>query len=335
MKRLAIFAPNWLGDAVMALPAIADIHRADPSAGIVIAARPAVAPLFALVPGVTEVVELPGPGGLAGLAAWRELGGELRDHGPFDAAILLPNSYRTALAAARAGIPERWGYRTDWRGHLLTRAVAPLRDVHQVDYYRELVRALGFPNGSPDPTLVVRESDRESAARLLGRAGWDGRAPLVALAVGAAYGGAKKWPAASFGELAQGLATEGVVSVVVGSAADADAARDVVERAGPEAAPIDLAGRTDLPTLAGVFALCRAAVSNDSGAMHVAAALGLSVTAVFGPTNERATAPRAAGVHVVTHPVWCRPCMLRECPIDHGCMRGIGAARVLETVRIR
>ncbi len=333
MTRLAIFAPNWLGDAVMALPAIADIRRANPAAAIAVAARPAVAPLFQLVPGIDDVVEVSRPSGA--LAGWRELGRELRERGAFDAAVLLPNSYRTALMAVRAGIPERWGYRTDWRGHLLTRAIAPPRDTHQVDYYRELARALGCPNGPAEPTLAPRDGDRDAAAQLLRDAGWDGRAPLVALAPGAAYGGAKKWPAASFAELAAGLAADGVASVLVGSPADADTAAEIVSTAGGSATLLNLIGRTDLPALAGVFALCRAAVSNDSGAMHVAAAVGIPVTAVFGPTNERATAPRAAHVQVLTHPVWCRPCMLRECPIDHGCMRGIGAARVLETVRFR
>ena len=333
MTRLAIFAPNWLGDAVMALPAIADIHRAAPDASITIAARPSVAPLFQLVPGIAEAVELARP--RAVLAGWRELGRELRGREPFDTAILFPNSYRTALVASRAGIPERWGYRTDWRGHLLTRAVTPPHDVHQADYYRELVRALGFPNGPPDPVLAVREGDRAAATMLLQASGWDGRAPLVALAPGAAYGGAKKWPARAFAELVRGLADDGVTCVLVGSATDADATREITTLAGPGAAVLDIAGRTDVPTLAGVVALARAAVSNDSGAMHVAAAVGTPVTALFGPTNEHATAPRAGHVRVLTHPVWCRPCMLRECPIDHSCLEGIGAPRVLDTVRAR
>ncbi len=334
MTRLAIFAPNWLGDAVMALPAIADVRRAEPSACMAVAARASVAPLFRLVPGVDDTILLDDPRGVRGISAWRELGRELRAAGPFDAAILFPNAYRSALAASRAGIPERWGYRTDWRGHLLTRAVPPPRGGHQVDYYRALVQALGFANGSSDPTLVVGRTEREDAAAMLRAAGWDGRSPLVALAAGAAYGGAKRWPPASFAELAVALARDGISSVLVGGPGDAAAGRDIVEAAG--AAPLlNLIGRTSLPELAGVFTLCRAAVSNDSGAMHVAAAVGIPVTAVFGPTDEHATAPRAAHVTVVTHAVWCRPCMMRECPIDHRCMRGIPAGRVLESLGAR
>jgi lipopolysaccharide heptosyltransferase II len=331
VTRLLILAPNWLGDAVMALPAIADVRRALPDTRLTVAARGSVAPLFALVPAIDEPVVIDAPHRVRTIGGWRDIGRELRDQGPWEAALLLPNSFRAALMASRAGIPERWGYRTDWRGRLLTRAVAPPRRVHQVDYYRELVRALGFPNGAAEPVLAVGEAPRAAAREILRNAGWDGRTPLVALAPGAAYGGAKRWPPASFAELANGLARDGVACVLVGSPGDAATGREVAAAAG--ASLLDVIGRTDLPALAGVFALSRAVVSNDSGAMHVAAAVGTPVTAVFGPTDERATAPRAPHVTVLTHAVWCRPCMMRECPIDHRCMRGIRADRVLRTLR--
>jgi lipopolysaccharide heptosyltransferase II len=331
MNRLVLFAPNWLGDAVMALPAIADVRRALPDAFVAVAARPSIAPLFALVPGIDGVTALETPRGMRSVSAWREIGRELKDGG-FDTAILFPNSYRAALVAARAGIPERWGYRTDWRGYLLTRPVAAPSGVHQVDYYRRLVEALGFPNGSADPVLRIDEAVRARSAALLTEAGWDGKAPLVALAPGAAYGGAKRWPPASFGELATALAGDGVTSVLVGSAADQATGAEVLAAA-PATPVVNLIGRTDLAGLAGVFAHCRAVVSNDSGAMHVAAAVGVHVTALFGPTRENETAPRSANVELLIHPVWCRPCMLRECPIDHQCMRGIGVDRVFRSAR--
>jgi heptosyltransferase-2 len=342
VTRFVILAPNWLGDAVMALPAIADVRRQEASASITVAARAAVAPLFELVPGVDRVVVLDGSRDakvrarrIGVIAAWRELGQELRDQGPFETAILLPNSYRTALMASRAGIPEVWGYRTDWRGRLLTRAVAAPRGVHQADYYRELVRALGFPNGDAHPTLVVGETHRALAGAGLTDAGWDGRVPLVALAAGAAYGGAKRWPPERFAELTRGLGKDGIATVLVGSREDGEVARAIVQLVGSNSMMFNLVGATSLPALAGVFSQCRAVVSNDSGAMHVAAAVGVPVTAVFGPTNEHATAPRAPHVTILTHPVWCRPCMMRECPIDHRCMRGIPASRVRETLEAR
>jgi len=236
--------------------------------------------------------------------------------------------------------------------------------------------------------VTVPPSARDAGRTLLVESGWNGRTPLVAIAPGAAYGGAKRWPPESFAELADGLGADGVQCVVVGTTADAATARDVArafsasarkpfgratadapkreERKGGQArdrgpalrqaqgipsvsrderaALLDVVGRTDLPTLAGVLANCRALVTNDSGAMHLAAAVGISVTAMFGPTNEQATSPHVADLRpqpappsprltILTHAVWCRPCMLRECPLDHRCMRGIEVATVLAAAR--
>ena len=337
MNRLVILAPNWLGDAVMALPAIADVRRAAPVASITVAARASIAPLFAMAPDVDETLTL-GDDEAEALAAQR-----------FDTALLLPNSTRAAIVARRARIAERWGYRTGWRGSLLTRAIPAPRGVHQIEYYQHLARALGFSSGPAEPHVTVSREAQEAGLTLLMEAGWNGQKPLVALAPGAAYGGAKRWPPEYFAELADGLAADGVQCVMVGTAADAATARDVARAfqardRGPErAALLDLVGRTDLPTLAGVFGICRALVTNDSGAMHLAAAVGISVTAMFGPTNEQSTSPHIADLRspataspqttILTHAVWCRPCMLRECPLDHRCMRGIEVAMVLEAAR--
>jgi heptosyltransferase-2 len=315
VKSLLIVAPNWLGDAVMALPAIADIRLAAPNAAITIAARPSIRWLFSLAGGDYAHVGAVANG--------------------YDSALLLPNSFRSALDVWRARIPERCGYRTDWRGALLTRAVEPPRRGHQIEYYQHLVRELGFPNGSAEPRLAVTDVIRSNGADTLARAGWDRKSPLVAFAPGAAYGGAKRWPPEYFADLAAALAADGVGVVLVGSAADVPTAKDIAARLASSNGRVrllNLVGATDLPALAGVLVTCRALVTNDSGAMHLAAALGVRVTAVFGPTNERETAP--AGPHaVLTNDVACRPCMLRECPIDHRCMRGVGVDRVLAETR--
>ena len=332
MNRLVILAPNWLGDAVMALPAIADVRRAAPAAAIAVAARAAIAPLFGLVPDVNETIVLERPAALHDVHAWRTLGAELSG-ARFDTALLLPNSMRAALVASRAGIPERWGYRTAWRGSLLTRAIHPPSGLHQVEYYQQLVHALGFVNGPVEPRVTVSHDARDAGVRALTSAGWDGRAPLVALAPGAAYGGAKRWPPAYFGELADALGADGVSCVLVGGAADAATGAEVTALSGRHARLVNLMGRTDLATLAGVMAACRALVTNDSGAMHLGAAVGVSVTAVFGPTDEHATGPLGDAHVVLTHEVWCRPCLLRECPLDHSCMRGIGVPDVLDAAR--
>jgi heptosyltransferase-2 len=315
MNRLVILAPNWLGDAVMALSAIADVRRQWPGARITMAARPLIAPLFELAPGVDGVIDV------------EQLDQLTSD---FDTALLLPNSFRSALLVKRAGIPERWGYRTQWRAALLTRAITPTRGLHQAEYYQHLVHALGAPNGSIEPRLVVNDGVRERGRRLLTDAGWDGVTPIVALAPGAAYGGAKRWPPESFAELARALASDGVRSVMIGSAADAPTAAEVARSCD---GVWSLVGRTDLPALAGVLMHCRTLVTNDSGAMHLAAACGVTVTAVFGPTDERATRPLGDAHVVITNPVWCRPCMLRECPLDHRCLRGVAPDEVAAAAR--
>ena len=334
MKRLVILSPNWLGDAVMALPAIADVRRGAPDATIAVAARAAVAPLFQLVPGVNETIVLPKPPAIHNLGRWATVGAEVAGRA-FDVALLLPNSMHAALLVSRAGIPERWGFRTSWRGRLLTRAIARTPGLHQVASYQQLVERLGFPGVAAAPRIDVPPAAREAAARLLAAEGWDGRSPLVALAPGAAYGGAKRWPPVYFAELAAALGADGVGCVMIGSAADAATGEEIARAiAGARGrAVINVIGRTDLPALAGVLTLCRALVTNDSGAMHLAAAAGVSVTAVFGPTDETATRPIGDAHAVLTHPVWCRPCMLRECPLDHRCMRGVGVEDVLASAR--
>jgi len=324
VTRLVVFAPNWLGDAVMALPALTDVQRAEPAATVHVAARASIAPLYSLVSGIEHVVVLDGAGDAAALRAQG-----------YDAALLLTNSFNTALLARRAGIAERWGYRADFRGPLLTRAVLRPVAVHQAEYYQHLARALGFASGPLEPQLDLPAAIREDAADLLRRAGWDGRNPLVAIAPGAAYGGAKRWPARSFAEVARDLLASGATPVLVGNAADAPAGADVITAIGAGGAALNLIGGTDLRALGGVLVQCRALLTNDSGAMHFAAALGIGVVALFGPTNERETSPLGRGRRVVlTHDVWCRPCMQRECPLTHRCMRGISAAAVYDAVRI-
>jgi heptosyltransferase-2 len=338
VRRVIIFAPNWLGDAVMALPAIADVRRGSPGATLAIAAQPSVAPLYSMVPSVDEVLTI--KRGARSVFFGRDVAGGSARSGEASA-ILLPNSFRSALIAWRAGIAERSGYRTDLRGMLLTRAVdPPPPGTHQVDAYQRLVEALGFASESSEPRLEVPRAARTAAACLLKESGWDGQRPLAAIAPGAAFGEAKRWAPASFAAVARVLAQEGLQPVVVGSAADRTAGEAIEAAVDHRGRVLNIIGRTDLPALAGVLAGSRVLISNDSGAMHLGAALGVPVTAIFGPTDERVVAPRAPRsdpakrpLRILTHDVWCRPCWLRECPLDHACMRGIGVDQVVDAAR--
>lgn len=328
VTRLVVVAPNWLGDAVMALPALADVYRASPGTHITVAARPSVAPMFTMVRGVSEVLSFDPRG-----PWWRDMAAPLRARA-FDGALLLPNSFHSAFVVTRAGIRERWGYATDLRGPLLTRRAAPPVRLHQAAYYQRLTQALGFASGPLEPRLDVGEAAQATASGVLREAGWDGRAPFVAIAPGAAYGRAKRWPAASFAAAALQLSRDGLLTVLIGSAADAPAGDEVTRALGSRAKPVNIIGRTDLPTLGGVLRQSRGIITNDSGAMHLAAALGVCVTAPFGPTDERATRPLGrAPVAILTHDVWCRPCMLRDCPLGHACMRGVTPDAVSRAAR--
>ena len=339
-----IVAPNWLGDAVMALPAVADIRRHFAGTRITVAARRSIAPLFSMVDDVDAVLVLPGRGGFAALTSWTADSAALAAEG-FDTAVLFPNSFAAALAVSRARIGERWGFRTDWRQRLLTRAVPKASGaLHQAAYYQALTAGLGMASGPLNAFVHVdrERGEQAPAARareLLRKSTIDPDQPFVVFAPAAAYGRAKQWLPERFSEVASLLVRERSWPVVlVGTTADAAVCDEVVRRAGVSVSDrsklVSLAGQTDLPALAGVLSLSRALVCNDSGVMHLAGALGVKVVAIFGATNEHRTAPLVPSPDspapaIVTHPVFCRPCMLRECPIDHRCMRGVTAAEVL------
>jgi heptosyltransferase-2 len=305
-----------------------------------VAARAGVAPLFEMVPGIATVVTLAHAGVPRTLGAVRVNRARLASAG-FDAALLLPNSFHAAWLVARARIAERWGYARDWRARLLTRAVRPPpADLHQAAYYQHLTQALGVASGPLTARVFPTDDHRARAGVLTCEAGLSPVQPFVVFAPGAAYGRAKQWLPERWAELADLLVTTRRTAVVmVGATGDVNACREVAaltaRRGG--ARVIDLAGRTDLPTLAALLSLSSAVVANDSGAMHLAAAVGARVVAVFGPTDDRKTSPLSAGSdhpapQIVTHQVWCRPCMLRECPIDHRCMRGVSARDVLDAL---
>ena len=315
--------PNWLGDAVMALPAIAAVRRAFEGRALVVAAPASIAPVF-------EEVTPAAPDRILTIDRAREK--EQLRAASADAILLLRNSFGSAWIASRSGIAERWGYRAAGRSFLLTRDVArPRGKVHQVQYYLELVRRLGIDAADALPRIDPRPATLQQADALLEAAGLAAGTTIVGFAPGAAYGHAKRWPPERVAQVIAGLVVQGAAAVLVGAAADRETGR-AIESSLPAGAPcVNLIGRTSLRQLVGVIARCRAFVSNDSGAMHVAAALRVPLTAIFGPTDERVTSP-AGGAAVMVRDVFCRPCMLRECPIDHRCMKRIDSAAVLRSV---
>jgi heptosyltransferase-2 len=324
--RVVVRAPNWLGDAVMAMPAMAALRRGLPGRTVILAARASIAPLF-------REITPAAPDEVATLEIDREAD-QLRALRA-DAIVLLPNSFGSAWTAKRAGIAERWGYRSSGRSLILTRGVVrPRGRVHQVEYYAVLARGLGFdaPEGER-PSLSASPASLERADRLLASApAASGLSrTFVAFAPGAAYGHAKRWPPDRVAQVIARLSGEGVAAVLLGARDDRETGRAIESTLSAGARVVNLIGRTSLGELVGVIARASAFVSNDSGAMHIAAALGVPLTAIFGPTDERVTAP--AGVaDVILRDVFCRPCMLRECPIDHRCMKRIDVDSVFASV---
>ena len=315
-ERVLVRAPNWVGDAVLSLGALRDVRRNFPRARLEVLARPWVAPLYEAVAEVDAVRPS------RGFQADRR---ELR--GAFDAAILLPNSFAAAFTAWAAGIPERWGYATDGRAPLLTRSarVPPeVRGRSQVYYYRAMLAGVGLTvSASPDVRLRPRDEWSSRADELLGGAG-----PWIGLNPGAFFGSAKRWVPARYAAAGERLArATGARIAILGGRSERPLGEEIA--AAMEAPARVLCGETSLGELVGVLARVRLLLTNDSGPMHVAAALGVPVVAVFGPTDWRETGPVGERHRLVREPVHCSPCLLRECPIDHRCMRRVGVERVV------
>ena len=320
-SRIVVRAPNWIGDAVMSLGAVRDLRRRNfPEARIEILARPWVADLYATVPEVDAVRHAVG---------FREDVTVLR--GAFDAALLLPNSFGTALQAFAAGIPERWGYATDGRGPLLTRRArvprSALRASSEVYYYRAMLAGLGLEvSAAPDVSLRPPDDWKARGAEILGSAG-----PWIGIGAGASFGSAKQWIPERFAAVAeQARRRSGAQVAVLGGASERPLGEAIAACLGSRA--LVLCGETTLPELIGVLSHLELFLTNDSGPMHLASAQGVPVVAVFGPTDWRETAPVGAPHRVVREEVECAPCKLRECPIDHRCMKLVTIDRVLGAV---
>ena len=336
MDRVCVRAANWLGDAVMSLPAIRAIRGVFPRAHIVLIARPSVADLYERESSIDSTILYPAA---RSFRERRQFAAQLRAQ-HFDCAILLQNAFDAALITWLARIPERIGYSRDGRGWLLTRAI-PVPEPgeiprHERFYYLELLRRAGMMEHFPETSAIHLEgigAARSAGAAHLASLGIEGS--TIGVSPGAAYGNAKRWLPERFAEAAVRVARglDGPASVAVfGSAAERDLGESVAAGiAGAGVAARNLAGRTTLGEFIGLAAACRVFLTNDSGAMHVASALAVPTVAVFGATDDATTGPVSPLARVVREHAECSPCLLRSCPIDHRCMTRVSAARVAET----
>lgn len=318
--KIVVRSSNWLGDAVMTTPAVRAIKRGRPDAHVAVLVKAKLADYWRRIPEVDEVVPIEPSDSVWSVA--RKL------RGKFEAAVVLPNSIRSALEPWLAGIPRRAGYPGRWRRKLLNqpyeaprrKSAKPRPAEHQVYHYLRLAQWMGagaenqvppdafFPARPPAPGAPVK----------------------IGLCPGAEYGPAKRWPPERFAAVANAVsAARGDVEwVLFGVAADAGAGGEISRQiAGRQT---NLIGRTTLSELMDRLSECALLLTNDTGTMHLAAALGVRTVAVFGSTEPRLTGPLGPGHRVLRHQVECSPCFLRECPLDFRCMK---AVTVEETAR--
>ncbi|HZL97233.1 MAG TPA: lipopolysaccharide heptosyltransferase II [Terriglobales bacterium] len=332
---LLVRATNWLGDAVMTTPALAGIREGFPDARIVLLARPLVAEMFRHHSDVDEVIVYEVPGRHEGTLGRLRLAGELRRR-RFDGAFLLQNAFDAALIAFLGRIPERAGYPTDGRRILLTLPVPlppGILERHEVEYYLCLLDGLGIPRPVPASLkLAVTEEEKKAMATRLASHGIERGAPIVAINPGATYGSAKRWYPDRFAAVADALSEEwGAAVVVVGSPAEAPLAGEIETAA--RRGVVNLAGKTTVREMMALLSLSSFLVTNDSGPMHIGAALGVPLVAIFGPTDWRRTSPWTSLAKIVRVEIDCSPCRRRTCDRGHECMLGVTPEMVVDAAR--
>ncbi len=335
--KILVRATNWIGDAVMSLPALRALREARPKAHIAILARPWVADVYARERFCDQLLPYAAAKGWQDLPSRLRIARELRKHA-FDVAILLPNSLDSALTPWLAGIPERIGYARDGRSMLLSRAIARPRKgeipAHERFYYLELLRRAGLIDAVGESSEIRLDGARDAAQAGLARFEVLGLGTrVIGVSPGAAYGTAKRWLPERFAEAAASLAVQvdGTVALF-GSTDERELCAAILRQV--QAAGVrghNFAGQTTLNQFIDQAAACTAYLTNDSGAMHIASALGVPTVAVFGATDHVGTGPTGSSAMIVREAVECAPCLKRECPIDHRCMTRVSAQRVAET----
>jgi len=343
---ILVRAPNWVGDAVMCLPALRALRKALPRAEMVLLARPWVRDVIPTEELGCGVISYDTQGQHRGWRGRMVMASSLRQR-DFSAAILFQNAFDAALVTWLARIPIRAGYSRQGRGPLLTHAVAvPRRGEiprHEAHYYLEMLRRLGLIPGYDEvreillPTSeAVRRAARGDLEEQFEREAaplTNGERPVVGISPGASFGTAKRWPAARFAELTSRLTKElGARCVFFGAPQEKPLADEVQSQAGVVA--LSLAGKTSLGEFIRLVQACDLYVTNDIGTMHVAAGLGVPTLAIFGPTNEHETRPLGPRVELRAGEAFCRPCKLRHCPIDHRCMKSVTVETVFQAARV-
>ncbi|HEX8338016.1 MAG TPA: lipopolysaccharide heptosyltransferase II [Pyrinomonadaceae bacterium] len=337
IERVVVRGTNWVGDAVMTVPALRGLRRLFPRARLTLATRPWAEGIFTGADFIDDLLVTANTSG--GPAAVFDEARRWRAH-RFDLAVLFPNAFAPALVAALARVPVRAGYATQGRSALLTHRVGLPEwrsSRHEVFYYLNLVAELErklygtstVEASEPDAGLPVADARLRAAHLLLGENGARPGRLLVALCPGSTNSRAKRWPAERFAAVADMLHERaGAEVVLIGASEESDISAEVASYM--RARPVVLTGKTDLAQTAAVLKASDLLVTNDTGPAHIAAAVGCPVVVIFGPTNPFTTSPFSDTAEVVRRPPACAPCMLRDCPIDHRCMTAVAPEDVFE-----
>ncbi|MCI0336458.1 MAG: lipopolysaccharide heptosyltransferase II [Acidobacteria bacterium] len=344
IERILVRGTNWIGDAVMATPALQRIRSSFRESHITLLAAPRITGLFEGSPFFDEIIEYRRREG--GVRAFIEAVKTIRAR-RFDLAVLFQNAFEAALLAWLGGSRLRIGFDEQARGFLLTHKLhrgPEHRNRHQVHDYLDIVAEcervcfghdFHSENKKPLPSLTASRSQQNAARALFQSLSLDSSShPLIALNAGATNSRAKCWPEDRFAALAERLIKElNARIILIGAASERDYAERVMEQVKTRCA-INLAGRTSMAELIGLLDACDLLVSNDTGPAHIAAALGRPTLTIFGPTNEFETAPTGSRAELIrAEGIKCARCMLRDCPIDHRCMTRISADEVFERAR--
>ncbi|MDH3899295.1 MAG: lipopolysaccharide heptosyltransferase II [Deltaproteobacteria bacterium] len=331
-KKILIVAPNWIGDAVLSLPVVDGCAQFWPKAELTVLARAGVATLFEARESAVRLRGYQRGNGPHRIGNLLGLGWRLRRE-RFNLALLLPNSLSSAMVAWLAGVPERLGYSTDGRGWLLTQRLEDRRKergLHQVDYYLGLIHSLGAYQVDRIPQLKLRSKITDRAMALMEGLGIDKNELLIGVHPGAAYGETKRWFPERFAAVLERLHRSGRRFLLLGGTGEEPLAEQI--SAEMDHPVINLIGRTTVAEVLALIGRCSLFLSNDSGLMHVAAALNIPQVALFGSTDPQKTAPLNNRA-VVIHPehVGCTPCFKRSCPEDLECMKAITVEEVAVT----
>ncbi|MEK7841269.1 MAG: lipopolysaccharide heptosyltransferase II, partial [Deltaproteobacteria bacterium] len=342
IKKILVRVPNWIGDAVLCLPSLEALKAVYPQAEITVLAKPWVSPVFYNNPFVKKIIEYDRAGRYNGVFGELRLVQDIKKDF-FDMAVLFQNAFKAALIAFMAGIPIRAGYSRNLRGLLLTHPIrfdADIKKVHQVFYYLNIVTDLSKglqhdkgalrPAFGIQPKIYLTKEEKDWAEGFLNGKGI-GSGVIIGIAPGASYGPAKRWMAERFKEVAERLVKDNGVRVILFGGKDD---RGICSTVLDGVTGLNLAGEIDIRKSIALINRCNLFITNDSGPMHIAAALGIPTVAIFGSTDPNLTRPLGDNVRVVKKYIECSPCFDRECRYGHyNCMESVTADDVYDVVK--